>query len=308
MGEIMLEPAKRFNFASIKIVAVAAAAIAAFVMFMLSYFTIEQYEQGVVTRFGKIVEVAGPGLHFKIPFVHSVTVYRTDVLSVQPDAAVNTYTIDNQEVDIVFNVFYRIPAGKVDYIYEHVQDYKMRLYQLAVDRLKSEMGKVNTQHVAEQRGKIREGIKNVLAADATKIGLEVVDFQLTNIEYSKSFRAAVEAAAAARATVETREQERQQAIKVADKARIVAEGEANARIEEARGASEATLLNAKAEASAIRMKGEAEAASIMAQAKALQENSKLVELRKAEKWDGQLPKQLLSGVVPFMKFDAPDGR
>jgi uncharacterized membrane protein YqiK len=105
--------------------------------------------------------------------------------------------------------------------------------------------------------------------------------------------------------VETREQERQQAIKVADKARIVAEGEANARIEEARGASEATLLNAKAEAAAIRMKGEAEAASIHAQAKVLQENSKLVELRKAEKWDGQLPKQLLSGVVPFMKFDAP---
>jgi regulator of protease activity HflC (stomatin/prohibitin superfamily) len=173
---MLVEPATRFRTNPIKIVLGIAVTIGIVIIFTLSYFTVEQYEQGVVTRFGKIVEVAGPGLHFKIPFVHSVTIYRTDVLSVQPDSPVNTYTVDNQEVDIVFNVFYRIPADKAAYIYEHVQDYRMRLYQLAVDRLKSEMGKVNTQHVAEQRGKIREGIRDVLANDAKRIGLEVVDF------------------------------------------------------------------------------------------------------------------------------------
>ena len=36
----------------------------------------------------------------------------------------------------------------------------------------------------------------------------------------------------------------------------------------------------------------------------MQQNAKLVELRKAEKWDGALPVQMLSNVVPFMSFDA----
>lgn len=275
-----------------------------FILFMMTYFSVEQYEQAVVTRFGKIAEVAGPGIQFKTPFVNSVTFYRTDILNVAPPEKVNTYTIDNQEVDVIFNVNYRIPAENVAFVYTNVQDYKERLLQISIDRLKSEMGKVNTQHVAEKRGAIRDGIKAVLAADAKKLGLEIVDFQLTNMEYSQGFRAAVNAAASAKANVETREQERLQAIKVADKARIEAEGIANAAIETARGASESTLLNAKAEAAAIKMKGEAEAASIKAQAQALQENQKLVELRKAERWDGKLPVQMLSGVIPMMQFEA----
>jgi uncharacterized membrane protein YqiK len=56
------------------------------------------------------------------------------------------------------------------------------------------------------------------------------------------------------------------------------------------------------------MRGQAEATAIRAQAEALQQNAKLVELRKAEKWDGKLPVQVLSSVLPMMQFKAEDGR
>lgn len=300
------------NFNPVKWIVSAILGVAAIIFFLATYFTVEQYERGVVTRFGKVVEVAGPGLHFKIPFVNSVHYIRTDIqnVTIPPNregkvVGANTYTVDNQEVDVIFNLFYRVPVDRVAYVYENVQDYKDRLFRMAVDRLKSEMGKVNATHVAEQRGTIRDKITSVLEKDAKELGVIITDFQLTNIDYTQSFRKAVEAAASAKANVETREQERIQAMKVAERAKIDAEGKANAQREQAKGQADATLAIAIADAKAIQLKGEAEAKAIKAQADALAQNAKLVELRKADKWNGELPKQLLSGIVPFMQFNAP---
>lgn len=284
------------------------------VLFLMSYYTVGQYERGVLTRFGKVVEVAEPGLHFRVPFVNGVRLYRTDILSLStpPElnkgAGVSTYTVDNQEVHVVFTVQYRLHADKVAFVYENVQDLEGRLFQIAEDRLKAEMGKVNTSHVAEQRGQIRDGIKKVLQEATRTLGVDVVDFQLNNIEYDATFKRAVQQAAAARATVETKEQERMQAIKVAERAKIEAEGTANAAREAAKGEADAIDVKAKAEARAIQVKGEAQAAAMKAQANALSANPVLVEMRKAEAWNGALPVQMLSGVTPFMQFTAPQGK
>jgi len=210
---------------------------------------------------------------------------------------VNTYTVDNQEVDIYFNVFHRVPTNNVPFIYEHAQDYKERLFNIAVDRLKSEMGKVSVAHVADQRGMIRDKIKQVLSKDAAVLGLDVTDFQLANIEYTKGFKGAVEQAVTARQMIETREREAAQEKQVAERNRIKAQGEADA-----------LLTRAQAEAKSIQLRGEAEAAAIHAQAEALRQNTGLVALRKAEKWNGALPQQMLSGVVPFMQFGPPGAK
>lgn len=277
--------------------------VCAIIFFLMTYYTVAPYERAVLTRFGQFIAVEGEGLHFKMPFVNSVTFYRTDIRNISPKQAANTYTIDNQEVDIIFNLFYRVPPDKVEFVYRNVQDYRERLEAMVIDRLKSEMGSVNVAHVAEKRGAIRDKIKGVLAKEAQWLGVEITDFQLTNIEYTKSFKAAVEQAAAAKAGVETREQELNQARKIADRAKVDAEGKANAIREEARGQADANLLVAEANAKAIQLKGEAEAAAIKAQVEALAQNAQLVELRKSERWDGKLPATMLSNVVPFMGVD-----
>ena len=273
------------------------------ILFFATYFTVDAYERTVVTRFGAVVAVADAGLHFKMPFVNETHAFRTDIQSIKPKEAANTYTIDNQEVDVIFNVFYRIPADKVVFIYTNVPDFQARLLVLANDRLKAEMGRVNVAHVAEKRGELRDKIKSVLVREAGALGIEITDFQLANLEYTKSFKAAVEQAASAKAGVETREQEKQQAMKSAETAAINAEGKANAIRAVAKGQADANLLVAQAAAKAIQLKGEAEAAAIRAQADALKQNVNLVELRKAERWNGELPKTMLSNVVPFMNVD-----
>ncbi len=280
-------------------------------------FSIQQYERGVVLRWGEFKRVAEPGLNFKIPFAESVQDVPTDILSAQPPErptkkgarrAVNTYTADNQEIDILFTIWYRIPAKNVAFVWENARDYRPKILLLAEDRLKAEMGKVKLEHFAENRGATRDKVKAVMVRDALTLGLEVTDFQLTDVDYTDAFRTAVEKASVEKAGVETREWERQQEEKRAQTKKINAEGEANAARETAKGKADAIDSVAKAEARAIQVKGEATAAAMKAQANALSANPVLVEMKKAEQWNGALPQQLLSGVVPFMQFQAPAGK
>jgi len=69
--------------------------------------------------------------------------------------------------------------------------------------------------------------------------------------------------------------------------------EADKAIEAARGDAESTLLRARAEAEAIKIRGEA-----------LRQNSSLVDLTLAEKWDGKLPVNMYGGgAVPFIDIN-----
>jgi len=136
----------------LKLIVAGIVGVCTIILFFSTYYTVGQYERGVLTRFGKVVDVSEPGLHFKVPFVNSVHMYRTDILSLSTPKELNggtgvsTYTVDNQEVHVVFTVQYRLHADKVAFIYENVQDLQARLFQIAEDRLKAEFGKVNTMH------------------------------------------------------------------------------------------------------------------------------------------------------------------
>ncbi len=287
-----------------KFMGIAAAAMLGLMVFFGSYFTVQQYERGVVKTWGKISYIADPGLSFKVPLVQSVTHMRTDILSLEPDKKVNTYTADNQEIDVLFTVFYRIPPDRVAFIYENAQDYRERLFNVANDRLKAEMGKVKLEHFAEHRGEVRNRVKDTIKQDALVLGVEVTDFQLTDVDYTKAFRDAVEKASVQKAGVETKEWERQQEEKKALTAKITGEGIANRAREEARGTADAKLLVAQATARAIKLEGEATADAMRAQADALARNPVLVEMKKAERWDGAMPVQMLSGITPFMQFSS----
>jgi regulator of protease activity HflC (stomatin/prohibitin superfamily) len=290
----------------VRMIVAAAFALLLIGLFLMTYFTVDQNEMTVVTRFGHLEYVADPGLHFKIPFVNGIQAYRTDIQAIHPDKGVNTYTVDNQEVDVVYTVFYRIPADKFAYIYTNNRDYSARLYSMTVDRLKAAMGQVNVQSVAEKRGELRDTIKATLVHDAAPLGIEVTDFQLTDMQYTDAFRQAVNNAAVQKANIESIEYQRQQAEKTAQMVKIKAEGDANAARENARGAADARLLQATAEAKAIQLQGEAQAAAIRAQADALKANSELVALRKAERWDGKLPVAIYANApIPFLPADKP---
>lgn len=266
------------------------------------FVSVAPYERGVITRFGKIVRTSEPGLNFKLPFVERYHDFRIDIQSLAVEG-VDTYTIDNQKLVAKLNVNFRIPADGVGNIYTNVPDYEARLKTMVIDRFKNALGKLNVVQVTQKRSDITADINNTIKADAERLyGLEIVDFQITNIDYTFEFEKATEQAMTAKARVEQNEQEKRQAEVVAEKVKIEAAGQANAKIEQARGEAESKLTIAKAEAEAIRLQGLAKAEALNAQAKAIEAAPQLVEMKKAEQWNGQLPQQMLGGTIPLMNI------
>lgn len=291
-----------------------------------SFYRVEQTERAVLTRWGKFVQIVDPGLHFKLPYAETVSFFDLGIQSVgdyldQSEKPLNTYTIDSQEVDARINVIYRVDAGNVEWLYMnrlHTRaDISQKVWLIAVDRFKSEMGKVNTTAVAEQRGvvvtRIRDVVKEAIGA---VLHVEVLDFQIPNIDFSDQYRQGVQTASLAKIANETAVNQQNRAKTDADTARIAALGTANAIREQAHGAADAAVFAAQGEAQAIalqgtaqanviKLKGLAEAAAIEAQARALGANPTLVELRRAERWNGTLPAWVGAGPIPFMPVTPP---
>ena len=280
------------------------AALAGLFLAYDSFYTVAEYERGVLTTWGQFDRVVSPGLHFRLPIAQQVWRYPINIRQVTIDR-VNTYTVDNQEIDATVTIFYRLHPDRLEFIYRNVPDYEARVIAISIDRFKSELGKVNTNQVAQKRGDVRDRMKDVLSATVqTTIGIEIVDLQIPNIDYTDSFRAAVDQAAVAKTLVEKQEQQKLQAEIAAEQRRIEAAGVANGAREEAAGQADAKLLLAKAESVAIRLRGEAEASAIKAQAEALRQNPNLIELRKVERWNGSVPQWNGTGPLPLLNLSS----
>ncbi len=77
--------------------------------------------------------------------------------------------------------------------------------------------------------------------------------------------------------------------------------QAQIRVTQAQAEADSQVAQAKADALATELRGKAEAEAIKARAQALASNQNLVELTKAERWNGVLPTTVLpNGALPFI--------
>ena len=84
-----------------------------FLLYLVSpFFTVGEYERTVATRFGQFSSLAGSGLHFRIPFVNGLETYPIGIQRLQKDH-LNTYTVDNQELDALVTLNFRINENEV---------------------------------------------------------------------------------------------------------------------------------------------------------------------------------------------------
>lgn len=266
-----------------------------------NYYTVQPTERAVVTRAGNFQDVAGPGMHMTTPFVTRLTWYELQMQQFTT-AKLNTYTVDNQEVDAVLVVQYNIPELEIPFIYNNVGDVQSKLLNMVIDRWKVEAGKVNVSEIANNRGKLIKNVLEIVKSEAARLyHVNVVDVQLNNLDYQDSYRAAQALAATVKTQIEASEGLRQKASIEAETAKISATGVANQAIEAARGQAESVRLNAIAEAERIKVTGEANAKAQELMAKALTSNPTLVDLERAKRWNGVLPQNIYAGTpIPFL--------
>ena len=266
-------------------------------------------------RLGQVVvdRPLGPGLHFKLPLIEEIDTLQTSLETYKLDK-LTVNTVDNQPITLAVGLTYRIPASAVlKLLYEVGRagnlDIGENFQRIVADRTAKVFAQQNTTTISENRERLSTALKTLLSADLSRLyGIEVVDFQIAGITYSESFRASVEAAVkakneavAAENTVNRIRFEAQQAVARAN-------GEAEAKLRIADADRLAAILNAQGKAEAIRLEGESRANVLRLNAEILHGNPLVVDLAKADRWNGALPQTLLegTGAMPLIGLPRPD--
>jgi regulator of protease activity HflC (stomatin/prohibitin superfamily) len=254
--------------------------VAVYVLFT-SWYTVDQGERAVVLRLGKTVNVAEPGLHFKVPWIDSV---RKITVQNQNKRYQNleAYSRDQQPANLTVSVTYVVSDPSA--IYEQYGDLEVAVLRLIDPRVTSGAKTIFGQYDAVRAIQERAGL-NIDVGEAITSAItgpiEIISIQIENIDFSDAYEQSVEQRMLAQVEIQRREQNLRTTEVEAQIARTRAEGEANA----------------------IRLLGEAEAAAISARAEALRMNADLVQLQAVEKWDGKLPTTMVpSTALPFINL------
>ena len=181
------------------------AALMALIAINGSFFVVQPTEMAGVRRFGVVTSTApiGPGLHFKSPFVEQVDHPQVSLTTFEA-ADLSVYTIDNQAVRIGIGLSYRVPPVAVFRLLYGVGrsgnvDIDGNLRPIVADRALRVFARRNTVSISAERESIANEIRrSIQEAVEQNFGIEVVDLQLSRIEYSAAFTQSVEAAVRAK--------------------------------------------------------------------------------------------------------------
>ncbi len=247
-----------------------------------SFYTIDEGERGVKTRYGKVVGAVEPGLGFKIPFVEDVDAFEVRTTKTGYEN-VSALTHDQQKVTVDVVVNYQVDPSAVVEIYSTLGlNYASRVINPAIiDATKSVFGQYTAQRSVHERATMAEEMTTQLRTELSKYGMIIHQVQIQDVDFSPSYLHSIETRMQAEIDVQKKDQERQKEAISADIKRIQADATAYD-----------TLAQAKAEAESIEIRG-----------KALNSNPSLVSLIQAERWDGKLPTTMPpNATVPFLNL------
>jgi len=244
-----------------------------------SWYIVDQGERAVVLRLGATVGEAGPGPHFKAPWVDTVR-----KITVQNQnrryQALEAYSADQQPANLTVSVTFVVADASA--VYQQYGDLEGAIMRLIDPRVMSGVKTIFGQYDASRAIQERGALNNDFATAVTSAitgPITIISVQIENIDFSDAYEQSVEQRMLAQVEIQRREQNLRTVEVEAQIARTRAEGEAEA----------------------IRLRGDAEGAAIRARAEALRSNADLVQLQAVEKWDGKLPTTMVpSTALPFI--------
>ncbi|MBT9530570.1 MAG: prohibitin family protein, partial [Pseudomonas sp.] len=267
-------------------------AVLLLIALMGSWYTVNETERGVLLRNGALVGVVEPGLSFKIPLIETVK-----RISVQSNATtyqgLQAYSKDQQTATLNVSVSWHVVPAEVGKVYMQYQDLDGLVSRLISRQVPTQVenvfGQYNAVSAVQNRGKFVADVTKAIRDSVT--GPVVIDgVQVENIDFSDDYERSIALRMKAEVEVKTREQ-------------MLATEQVEAQIVVTRAQADADskVAQAKADAEATRLRGSAEADAIKAKTLALSSNPMLIELTKAERWDGKLPTTVLpNGTLPFI--------
>ncbi|MGD0681340.1 MAG: SPFH domain-containing protein [Terracidiphilus sp.] len=145
-----------------------------------SFFTVNTAEVVVVTRFGKFLRIADPGLNWKFPFIDTVT--GTVSLRVnQISLTMETKTKDNVFVTIPISVQNRVRPEKVYDAFYKLSDPTAQIKSYVEQVILGHVPGMTLDEVFASQSSIAAAVKQELDADMATFGFEIVNVLVTDI-------------------------------------------------------------------------------------------------------------------------------
>ena len=233
-------------------------AIVALVLVGMSAFVVDQRQTAIVFQLGEVVDVkTAPGLYFKMPLVQNVRYFDSRILTLDSAEPERFITAEKKNVLVDSFVKWRIADVKQYYISVGGDEIRAqtRLQQTVNASMREEFGKRTIHEVVSgEREKIMEVLRQKASADASKIGVEVLDVRLKRVDFPTEISDSV---------YRRMDAERK---RVANELRATGNAESEKIRADADKQREVTLAEAYRDAQRIKGEGDAKAASIYAAA------------------------------------------
>lgn len=216
--------------------------------------TVGAGEVGIITRFGEVNRVAESGLTFKIPLIEGMTKMQTRVQ--KQEAKTDAATKDLQEVNGAIAVNYTLTSENALKVYKELgNDYAETIITpILHESFKQGISGYTAEQLMANRTEVKKAIQEALQQRLEAYGIAVVDANLTDLNFSAEFNAAIEQKAVMQQEAERSKQE----------------------LEKVKIEAESKIESAKAEAEAQRL-----------QQSTL--TKEMIQKMWIEKWDGKLP-------------------
>ncbi|MDR2794571.1 MAG: SPFH domain-containing protein [Holosporaceae bacterium] len=162
----------------------------AIIIFLSSFFTVQQQSCAVIERLGKFHRIVHPGLRWKIPFLDKI-VARLTFRILQLDVAVETKTKDNVFVNVVIAVQYVILRDKIYEACYVLSDPEYQIKAFVFDLVRAQVPKLVLDDVFSKKDDIADAVKADLEKPMSEFGYGIIKALVTDINPDKNVKAAM---------------------------------------------------------------------------------------------------------------------
>jgi regulator of protease activity HflC (stomatin/prohibitin superfamily) len=149
---------------------------------------VQQYQRGVVFRFGKLVGERGPGFNIIIPYIDQMKKVdmRVETLVVEPQEVI---TKDNVTVQVDAIIFIQ-PVIATDTIIK-VQDYANATSQIAQTTLRSVLGQSDLDELLAHRDRINARLREIIDTQTEPWGVKANIVEIKDVLLPDSLQRAM---------------------------------------------------------------------------------------------------------------------
>jgi regulator of protease activity HflC (stomatin/prohibitin superfamily) len=162
------------------IILLAFVAIIALTLILGSFFTVNTAQVAIITRFGKFLRVAEPGLNWKTPYFDSVAGLVSLRVN-QITLTMETKTKDNVFVTIPISVQNRVRPEKVYDAFYKLSDPVAQIQSYVEQVILGHVPGMTLDEVFASQSSIASAVKQELDADMATFGYEIVNVLVTDI-------------------------------------------------------------------------------------------------------------------------------